>query len=364
MLCAVGIVVPVEWENVAHNIIADQRRPQIMLIVGAVDTGKTTFCRWLANELLKAGRYVAIIDADLGQSNIGLPGTIGLGIVTSPVDSLHEVACLASYFIGSTSPVGYLVPMVIGLRFMVERAIADGVETILIDTDGLIAGDIGFALKEHFFELVSPTHSILLERNQELAALWQIWSQVYLHRCWRVPASSGAIFKPREQRRQWRERCYQAWLRRCSRHRLSFDQVVFLNSRLFRGIKCNSSIVQKLQEELQLHIVYASYDGASRSLSVVTSCPVASIQCSEYQAKHDKIYFYSPEQFNGLLLGMLDQSLQFLGPALCLNINFAMQLIDLLVEADLPKRTRFIQFGRIRLNTDGTEKELLPRNAI
>ena len=46
------------------------------LVLGASDTGKTTLVETLAGKLAEAGP-VAVVDADIGQSHIGPPATVG-----------------------------------------------------------------------------------------------------------------------------------------------------------------------------------------------------------------------------------------------------------------------------------------------
>ena len=44
------------------------------------------------------------MDADLGQSDIGPPTTVGLGRVRLPVERLGDAEVVGLYFVGSTSP--------------------------------------------------------------------------------------------------------------------------------------------------------------------------------------------------------------------------------------------------------------------
>lgn len=60
----------------------------VIYFLGATDTGKTSLILRLANEL--AGRNVAILDGDIGQSGI-LPLTISLLKVAKPFDALPEL---------------------------------------------------------------------------------------------------------------------------------------------------------------------------------------------------------------------------------------------------------------------------------
>ena len=100
----------------------DLRQARTILLLGATDTGKTTFLTWLANILLVQERRIAIVDADVGQSSLGPPTTIGLSVVTEPFQRLQELPPATLYFVGATSPRGHLVPMIVGTKRLVDCA--------------------------------------------------------------------------------------------------------------------------------------------------------------------------------------------------------------------------------------------------
>ena len=63
------------WEKLASRIVKPQ---QVVLVIGSTDVGKTTFCRFLADAAIGQGLKTAFVDADVGQSQIGPPTTIGM----------------------------------------------------------------------------------------------------------------------------------------------------------------------------------------------------------------------------------------------------------------------------------------------
>ena len=72
---------------------------RVMLVIGETDTGKTHFTTYLASALLSRGDAVAVVDADLGQSDIGPPTTVGLGRVRLPVERLADAEVVGLYFV-------------------------------------------------------------------------------------------------------------------------------------------------------------------------------------------------------------------------------------------------------------------------
>jgi len=78
----------------------------ICLILGASDTGKTTLAAALAKCAASRGP-VGIIDADIGQSHIGPPATVGWAVVDNPQINFSEPAVGGISFVGDITPVGH-----------------------------------------------------------------------------------------------------------------------------------------------------------------------------------------------------------------------------------------------------------------
>ena len=53
--------------------------------LGGMDVGKTTFTRRLVNRLTTQGQRAAIVDGDLGQSEIGPPACVGMAFADAPL---------------------------------------------------------------------------------------------------------------------------------------------------------------------------------------------------------------------------------------------------------------------------------------
>src|SRR2546423_12709494 len=85
-----------------------------VMLIGGLDSGKSTLARALLGAALGSGRRSAYLDADLGQKCVGPPGTIGLRLLMS-ADDLGRgrlIRADALSFVGATSPQGHLLPVV------------------------------------------------------------------------------------------------------------------------------------------------------------------------------------------------------------------------------------------------------------
>lgn len=170
--------VPADWHQATDRILGEARPGLVVMVVGATDTGKSTFCRYLASRLAKAGVLVGLVDADVGQSTIGPPAAISGGLVGGPLAPGTMVEPAASIFVGSVSPMGHLLPCVTGTKRVADRLREFGAGAILVvDTSGLILGGAGRSLKEHKFDLLQPQVVVAIQRDRELQQLVRLWER-------------------------------------------------------------------------------------------------------------------------------------------------------------------------------------------
>src|SRR5258708_16167994 len=99
------LTVPPAWSEAADIV---KRQRGVCVIIGEVDSGKSSLCTFLANKCLDNAERIGVVDADVGQADIGPPTTISCSVVKAPIIGLHNVAPELSFFIGDTSP--YSVP--------------------------------------------------------------------------------------------------------------------------------------------------------------------------------------------------------------------------------------------------------------
>src|SRR5216117_3777967 len=142
-------------------------RARVTLILGTSDTGKTSLTARLAGALAARGERVAVVDADVGQSEIGPPTTVGLGHVAGAVARLGDAEVIALEFVGDTSPVRYIRETADATGRLVRRALDAGFERVLVDTGGLVEGPLGLALKRAKVRAADPDLVLVLQRSDE-----------------------------------------------------------------------------------------------------------------------------------------------------------------------------------------------------
>jgi hypothetical protein len=106
--CIEHSVFPADWVDAVDRVCKDIKSCPRALLCGAKGVGKSTCLRYTLNRLLsnKAGKCVALIDCDLGQSEFTISGLISLHILSSPILSPSHLRLRKpelSFFIGDTT---------------------------------------------------------------------------------------------------------------------------------------------------------------------------------------------------------------------------------------------------------------------
>jgi polynucleotide 5'-hydroxyl-kinase GRC3/NOL9 len=184
---------------------------RVIVVIGANDTGKSTLVARLASALAARGETVGVVDADLGQSDVGPPTTVGLGRVGRAIERLDQAEVVALEFLGVTSPATCLRETAEATARLVERARADGCARVLVDTSGLVEGDLGRALKRVKIDRVGPDLVIALQRGDECEPILRVYEGRSRPALLRLPAAPTTRRTATERRRQ-RQRALDAHL--------------------------------------------------------------------------------------------------------------------------------------------------------
>lgn len=197
----------------------------VTMVIGASDTGKTTLVTRLAGALATRGLAVGVVDADLGQSEIGPPTTIGLGRVTGALEHLAQAEVVALHFVGVTSPAANLLGAVIGARRMLDRAKSLGLQRVVVDTSGLVAGSLGRSLKQAKIDLLDPDLVVCLERADECEHIVSGYAAGGRPAILRLPASARVRPRTAEDRRRHRQERLDVYFRLARPVALELDRV-------------------------------------------------------------------------------------------------------------------------------------------
>lgn len=146
---------PEDWQSL--KVIIRPVHHNIVLTIGASDSGKTTLIKYLALNLPKNKHSVGIIDLDVGQNSIGIPGTINFGDFKSSGTSL-----VSSRYFGFLSPAGNSGNYLSLIKEFFNKIISFEYDWIFIDTSGYIQTKEALEIIRGIINISNPQFTILL----------------------------------------------------------------------------------------------------------------------------------------------------------------------------------------------------------
>ncbi|MCA1726371.1 MAG: hypothetical protein LC722_01565, partial [Actinobacteria bacterium] len=191
-------------EEVVRAVAA---RDGVVVLLGGLDSGKTTLGRVIGRIAVDHGKTVAFIDSDISQSTVGPPSAIGLKICRKAEDlqwdRMFEPDAL--YFVGSVAQQGHLLSLVSGTASLLRKAHELGADLTILDTSGTVSGVYGQVLKYHKLELTRPDIVIGLERGEELQPLYGIVERFFSAEVISLPVHSAVVPTSVDERAKNRE---------------------------------------------------------------------------------------------------------------------------------------------------------------
>jgi polynucleotide 5'-hydroxyl-kinase GRC3/NOL9 len=318
--------IPDAWQRSAARILSEGWHR--ILVVGATDRGKSSYCKFLVNALLQEGQKVSFVDADIGQKDVGPPATVTLADFDAPMD-FAQAPSSRMYFVGHVSPFAHFLPLVVGTRQMVEAA---RIEFVVIDTAGLVQGR-GRVLAGFQIESLHPDVLVCLEWDDELAPIRHAARHCNILR---LRPSRFATRKSAESRRQVREEAFRAHFQGGDEIELKLDRVTVQRCSLFNGTPVADP-----------RFIYAESfpDGL---IAVAGEAP---------QEDLERVQVLPRNFADQLLCGVLDKGGNCIGLAIIGAINFSSR--SLMLYTPIPKRQILIvQFGDMYLDQKGRELRL------
>jgi len=335
-----------EWYKAAEEIISKGYTSTIIL--GPVDSGKSSLSVLLANKALSRGiSPVAIIDSDVGQADIGPPGFISVAIVTSPVIWMRELSPDAMRFIGDIRPQHHIDHIINEVSNLINYAKNKGSKFIIIDTDGWIQDIQGISYKYKLITRIKPDAIIVLGElcKGVFRKLRRIGIDV-------IELNTPSILRTRtrDERRKLRSEKYKQFLEGAPVQKYYMDEIILNGIPLFYGLELDPSEVSSIAGA---EVLYATK--TPDILHIVTTVHIRNIQSDKLKNTYgvDKIRLYHPGLEKGLYIGIEGDSFSEY-PGLIEYIDYKNKVIGIrTIYRGVPK---VIKLSRIRLTREYTEQ--------
>lgn len=214
-----------------HEALVEEavRTKHTVVLIGGLDTGKSTLSQALLREAVEGGRRAAYLDADVGQKTVGPPATVTLKQVRSPADlepdGLQREDAL--WFVGSTSPEGHFLQVITAVSQLRSRALDAGADFLVVDSSGLVSGIYGQILKYHKVEMLRPDLVVGLQRGEELLPLLGVIQRFFDTEVVPLGVHPGVVPTTVEQRAERRERSMRRYFG-SELHRFRVKPTVFM----------------------------------------------------------------------------------------------------------------------------------------
>ena len=345
-----GDHVPSSWEKASKGILS-LKKPVSVMVMGDVDSGKTSFCTYLANEALREKWKVAIIDADLGQSDVGPPSTIGFNLVTAPVRDLFEIKAENAYFVGLTSPSGVVNKVIEGLTELKNAVLETDVDFLIINTDGWVDGEDAANYKIRLTERVSPSVVVGIQQGDELAPILTALKKT---KTLAIDSPQVVQRRNREKRKTLRELSYKKYLKQAKVQSFALNWVKVEGTPLGTGNPLTAEHMEKIRSLLGTSPIHSEETHTTVFIVLRKNQSVDEEQIErigESFGKRAKVIREGEEE--GLLVGLHDERGKFLGIGILCRADYKRKIMK--IYTPVGENVSTIRFGQIKLDKNGRE---------
>lgn len=343
---------PLNWTEAVERL---SQQTGVVMLVGATDVGKTTLALMAANAACEAGRKAAILDADLGQGEVGPPGTLGAVRLEQPAAALNDLKPRAMAFVGDTTPVGHFLPVIQGTRRLVRHCLDRQDDVVFVDTSGMVAGRMAEKLKLAKLDALEPDLVVVVQRNNELerlATLMQLSS----------PAPVLFVRSPRElrtktqvYRRVQRANRTRRHFEGAQRYELDAGQVRVIDAWLYNGMALSARDLQLAGDALGTSVPHGEHTADGVYLCVTGTPNREGFADLQEQFKRRRVTVCPAAHLQHLLVGLIGPEGRLVDIGLLQGINFERAVMSILTPARSVAEVRMLHFGRLRLRADGSE---------
>ncbi len=237
-----------EWNE---SFAAVKPTHQTVVVIGAIDTGKTSWLLHFARILNDT--HICFVNGDLGQGIIGAPGLLASAHLNQlpPHETVSVQRCV---FIGHNQPVGHFMSVLTGLHHLVEDARTKA-QWVLVDTDGLVSGTPGFEYKRNLIHLLQPA-TVVIFVTPETEALVEYCA--YLDKVQLYRVTPPAEIQPKSPANRWetRHRRYESWFTNARLYEFSLDTIRLIGDGFGWGQPLSPDETRAMGDALEVPILY------------------------------------------------------------------------------------------------------------
>ncbi|MEM3973661.1 MAG: Clp1/GlmU family protein [Ignisphaera sp.] len=335
------------WEAIGKEIVDRGGR---VVVLGPVESGKTSFATLLSNLGIEHGLKSAIIDADIGQCDLAPPGFIAMKIMDRKVLWLREVTGDVKRFIGfiTPSPGIAIARIMASIVELINIAEERGANLIIVNTDGWFGDLASIQFKIQLIKSVKPASIAIMGGNSFCKPFADTFSKFSATKVYCIPSPAVVKSRSRDDRRQLRKVNYAQYLRNAKKRCFNINDIAVLDSCLFNGPPYQEGI-EALKSRLGIDIVMASKYEDVLVLALQSDTKIDSLQLG-----HENIYVIKPSFARGALVALLNEKMEEVGMGVIDSVDLVKKEFCILTEYD--GDVRGVVIGRIMLNEEFADK--------
>ncbi|MFQ6064391.1 MAG: Clp1/GlmU family protein [Candidatus Bathyarchaeia archaeon] len=351
-----GSTIPSSWDDALKEIKACGR-PLTVMVMGEVDSGKTSFCTYLINHALKMKWKAAIIDADLGQSDVGPPSTMGFSRVTMPIKDLFEIEeAEKAHFVGLTSPSQVIYRVMEALVELKKDVESEDVDFLVINTDGWISGEEAVRYKVALAEKVKPDVVAGIQESHELVPILTALKET---KTLAIDSPSAIKKRSQEKRKVLRELGYKKYLKKAKIRSFPLNWVKVERVLVGTGTSPQAERVKEIEEILGTSPVYCEENPTTVFVVLRRNSWIDEERVRKIEDGLEKwVRVIRDGEEEGLLVGLHNENGVFLGIGILDGIDYRRRVMK--VYTPVSEKVSSIRVGQIKLDKDGREIGLSP----
>jgi polynucleotide 5'-hydroxyl-kinase GRC3/NOL9 len=348
-----GSTIPPSWTEAYEQLLNFQKKPVVATVVGTVDSGKTGFCTYLTNKLLQEKQKVAILDGDLGQSDIGPPCTVAYTFLTKPVTDLFNLEAKNAFFIGATSPSTAINKVIEGLTSLEKEILDNNPDFIVINTDGWVEGEDAVNYKAQLVKELNPDITFCIQHKDELASLLNS-----LEKFQKIVVESPSAIKQRsrEKRRSLRELGYIKYLKNAKVQSLPIGWLK-IEANEFLGLSTtheNMKQTKRVYDFLGMKPLHFAEMKDRACMVIGRSRWISEENIRKLEGiLEKKIVVIRKGDEEGLLVALYGDDRKFLGIGVLREIDYSRKTLKIFTP--ISERISIVALGRVKLDKNHKE---------
>jgi polynucleotide 5'-hydroxyl-kinase GRC3/NOL9 len=340
-----------EWADIFERLPLS---PAVVMVMGAVDSGKTTLSSMLIRHWQQQKYTTGVMDLDLGQSEVGPPATLSHALVQPPFTTLGDLAPRGLAFIGDIAPVRYVPQILVGARRMLDDLLTLEPDVVVMDTCGYVQGMGARNFKLQLVEILRPSHLFVLQRGKEMEPIIGALQNRTDWDLTVVPVPALISRKSPTFRAENRRVLLARYFAEAKAHTLEMDQVSFIGRRLGAGIRLTAESL-RLEDAIREKLLHVERQGSYLHVIARQMLTDAEIGTLQTVTGTDQLRVLPPKAYRHLLAGLTDHAGRTFGMAIIQSVDFKERLVHLLAPVHSVQPVKWVQLGYLRVLPDGTE---------